>query len=82
MMLICGITFPVQYLPKFLKVVGEVMPVTEIANLVRSSALLGKGLNEQFGTIIYVIILSTIYLVIGFLSMKKTEVIALEKIKG
>ena len=82
MMLVCGITFPVQYLPKFLKVVGEVIPVTEIANLVRGSALLGKGLNEQFGTIIYVIILSTIYLVIGFLSMKKTEVIALEKIKG
>ncbi|SHK29376.1 ABC-2 type transport system permease protein [Hathewaya proteolytica DSM 3090] len=82
MFLLCGITFPVEYLPHSLKIIGELIPVTEISNLIRGSAILGKGLSEQIGTIVYVFILSTIYLFIGFLSLKKIEYIALEKIQG
>lgn len=82
MLLLCGITFPTEYLPAFLKWVGEVIPVTEISNLVRGSALLGKGIFEQGNTIIYVFLLSTVYIIIGFLSLKKIEFIALEKIQG
>lgn len=82
MLLLCGITFPTEYLPTFLKWIGELIPVTEISNLVRGSVLLGKGIFEQTNTMIYVFILSTIYILIGFLSLRKIEFIALEKIQG
>jgi ABC-2 type transport system permease protein len=82
MLLLCGITFPTEYLPVLLKWIGELIPVTEISNLVRDSVLLGKGIFEQGNTIIYVFILSTIYILIGFLSLRKIEFIALEKIQG
>lgn len=82
MLLLCGITFPTEYLPTFVRDIGKLIPVTEISNLIRGSALLGKGIYEQRNTIIYVFILSTIYMIIGFLSLKKIEFIALEKIQG
>lgn len=82
MLLLCGITFPTEYLPALLKWIGELIPVTEISNLVRGSVLLGKGIFEQGNTMIYVFILSTVYVIIGFFSLKKIEFIALEKIQG
>lgn len=82
MLLLCGITFPTQYLPLAIRFIGELIPVTEISNLIRGSAMLGKGIFEQWNSIIYVFILSTVYIVIGFLSLRKIEFIALEKIQG
>ncbi|WP_459481529.1 ABC transporter permease [Clostridium saccharoperbutylacetonicum] len=82
MLLLCGITFPTEYLPTVLRWIGELIPVTEISNLVRGSVLLGKGIFEQTNTIIYVFLLSTVYMILGFLSLKKIEFIALEKIQG
>lgn len=82
MFLLCGITFPVEYLPSSLKFIGNLIPVTQISNLIRGSTLLGKGITEQIHTMVYVFVLSSLYLFIGFLSMKKIETIALEKIKG
>lgn len=82
MLVVCGITFPIEYLPNWLRIVGQLIPVTEISNLIRGSAILGKGIKEQFSTIVYVFLLSTIYLIVGFLFLKKIEATALEKIQG
>ena len=82
MLVLCGITFPIEYLPNWLRVIGKLIPVTEISNLIRGSAILGKGISEQFSTIVYVFLLSTVYLIVGFLSLKKIEATALEKIQG
>lgn len=82
MLLLCGITFPIDYLPSWLSVISNLIPVTHISELVRGSTLLGKGIEEQLGTIVYVLILSTVYLVVGFKSLKKIESLALEKIEG
>ena len=51
-LLMCGVTFPVDYLPSALRWIGELIPVTEISNLIRGSALLGKGALEQLDIIV------------------------------
>ncbi|WP_238906946.1 ABC transporter permease [Clostridium sp. YIM B02506] len=82
MLLLCGITFPNEYLPRVLRWIGELIPVTETSNLIRGSALLGKGVSELSSTMIYVFLLGTVYILVGFLSLRKIEYIALEKIQG
>jgi ABC-2 type transport system permease protein len=80
--LLCGITFPVQYLPGVIRGISNLIPITGAVNLIRGSALLGLGVNAQLGTIIYSFILSVIYCFIGFKLIKRIEYIALEKIQG
>lgn len=78
--LVCGITFPTQYLPEWLRTIASFIPITQAVTLLRGSVLAGKGLKEQAITSLYVILLSTVYVAAGFLLMRKCEVIALEKI--
>lgn len=80
--LLCGITFPYQYLPRCIQVVSRLIPVTDAITLIRNSSLLGLGIREQIGRIIYLLAISSIYCLIGFKLMKRIEVIALEKIHG
>lgn len=80
--LVCGISFPVQYLPEWLRAVAEVIPVTEAVNLIRSTLLSGSGISEQMPSVQYILLLSTVYVIVGFTQMKRCEEIALEKING
>lgn len=80
--LLCGISFPLQYLPKGVQIFSKLIPVTDTVNLIRGSALLGLGIKEQIGKIIYVVILSILYCAAGFKLLKKIEYTALEKIQA
>lgn len=80
--LVCGITFPTEYLPQFLRVISRLIPVTDITQLIRGSVLNGIGLWAYRRTILYVLIISSIYVWVGFKLMKKIEYIALEKLQG
>jgi ABC-2 type transport system permease protein len=80
--LICGISFPYQYLPGFLKVISKLIPVTDGVIMIRNSTLLGMGIRQQLHSIIYLLILSLVYTIIGFKLMNKIERIALEKIEA
>lgn len=80
--LLCGITYPVQYLPKAIRIISNFIPITDAVTLIRGSALLGLGVKEQMGRLIYVFILSALYCVIGCKLIRKIEFIALEKIEG
>lgn len=82
MFLLCGITFPYQYLPIWVQVISRLIPVTDAVTVIRNSALLGLGIREQAGSILYLLLLSGIYCFIGFKLLKKVETIALEKIYG
>lgn len=82
MLLLCGITFPYQYLPRAVQVISKLIPVTDAVTLIRNSTLLGLGVREQMGSILYLLGLSLVYCFIGFKLMKRIEVIALEKIHG
>ncbi len=80
--LVCGISFPVQYLPEWLRVIAGLIPVTESVALIRSTLLSGIGINEQITSVQNILILSTVYIIVGFKQMKRCEEIALEKING
>jgi ABC-2 type transport system permease protein len=80
--LVGGVTFPSQYLPLWLRNFGDLIPITRVITLIRSSVLLGQGVGEQLPIIGSVMLLSTLYLFAGFFLMKRCEQIALEKIFG
>lgn len=80
--LICGITFPTEYLPQWLQVIANAIPITDAVTIIRSSVLLDKGITELLPEIIKVFILSSVYLCFGFKLMKICEKVALEKING
>ncbi len=80
--LVCGISFPVQYLPSWLRAVAGAIPVTEAVTLIRNTLLSGRGIVEQMSSVRHILLLGTVYVVIGFMQMRKCEEIALEKING
>lgn len=80
--LVCGITFPPQYLPEILQKFAGFIPVTKAVTLIRNSVLLGMGIREQLTELFHVILISSIYLLAGFVLMKRCEVVTLEKING
>lgn len=80
--LICGVTFPVQYLPSWTQHLAQLIPVTQSLEIVRRSVLYGASIFELRGLYLQIILLSSLYCAIGFRLIKKVETIALEKIFG
>lgn len=78
--LLCGVTFPVQYLPEWAQYISRLLPVTSSLELIRNSALSGIGITEQLNNFVYLILLSSVYCFAGFKLLKRVEVTALEKI--
>jgi ABC-2 type transport system permease protein len=77
--LVCGILFPVQYLPDWLQTIARFIPLTATVSLARDSALLGRGLEQQAEALVGLLILSLIYCVFGFTLLNRVRRIALEK---
>ena len=80
--LICGVTFPIQYLPNWVQGIAQFIPVTQSLAVVRSSVLQGASINMLMGSYIEILLLSALYCIIGFSLIKKVEAVALEKIFG
>lgn len=82
MFLICGINFPIEYLPNIVSKIAYIIPVTHSVKLFRSILLTGSSLSIGNNSIWALLIQGIIYTSIGFMTMKKVEVIALENIEG
>lgn len=80
--LVCGITFPAEYLPVWLQRITDWIPAKGAVALIRGSTLLGKSIKDMTTTAAWVSGISTVYLAAGFWMMKKTEKHALEKMEG
>ena len=80
--LLCGITFPKEYLPIGLRQLGSLLPVTDALDLLRSSLLGGMMVEDWLMTAARLFVLSSIYIMQGFPLMEKAEKIALEKMEG
>lgn len=78
--ILCGVTFPINYLPVPLQYLSRLIPVTDSFQLIRNSLIAGKGITEQLGQLIYLTLLSAVYCIVGFTLIKRVEKIALEKI--
>lgn len=80
--LICGVNFPITYLPDFVQKIAYFMPVTHSIRLFRGVLLNGETLGVQNHTIMTLFIQGAIYCAIGFATLKKVEKVALEKVGG
>jgi ABC-2 type transport system permease protein len=80
--MICGVTFPVQYLPEPVQWLAKGIPVTISLEIMRNSTLGGIAAAEQVGSYISIAAMSALYCIVGFALIKRTESAALEKIFG
>lgn len=80
--LVCGVVFPIEYLPSWAQMVSHLLPVSDSINIVRASILQGAGFEDLMGSYIKLIVVSSVYLVVGYKAIRKIEMIALEKIFG
>ena len=82
MFLVCGITFPKEYLPMWLRVLGSIIPVTDCVSLMRASLLGGLPQDQVVKLVIRAFVIGTAYIALGMPLMKQVEIIALEKMEG
>ncbi len=82
MFLVCGITFPKEYLPFGLKVLGSIIPVTDCVSIMRASLLGGMPQAQVVKLAIKALAVGTVYIAMGMPLMKHAERIALEKMEG
>ncbi|MFZ5969318.1 MAG: ABC transporter permease [Bacillota bacterium] len=75
---LCGITFPVEYLPRWAQFIAHFIPVTHSLKLIRGSTMMNMGILEQMDSLISLGLLAVTYSLIGFTWMKRVEKIALE----
>ena len=80
--LICGVTFPVQYLPGPLQWIAQGIPVTLSLDIIRGSTLGGMTAAAQAESYLRIAVMSAAYCAVGFSLIKKVETAALEKIFG
>lgn len=66
---LCGVLFPIEYLPGWLQVISNLIPITHTLTLARRSALLGTSIAQQWPDILWLLGLSLIYCILGLLSL-------------
>lgn len=81
MFLICGVNFPITYLPKFVQTIANFIPLTHVIQLFRAVLLRGETIFIYKENIVYLLITGSIYVIIGFLLLSRVEKIALENIQ-
>lgn len=76
--LICGIAFPIQYLPKWVQSFANIIPLTHTLALSRKTALLGLGFIDIANEVALLALLSALYCGIGIYFLSKVRRVALE----
>jgi len=82
MSLLCGVTFPIQYLPAWVQPLSHAVPFTAVLDLFRKVILQGHTIGEHPGLLIEIFALSAVYLTVGFLWLHRSERRFLQKIFG
>ena len=82
MSLVCGITYPVQYLPGWVQGIAQIFPLTPAVELFRNVVTGHQNLMENYFSVLQVVILSGIYLAVGSIWYMKMEPRLMESIFG
>ena len=80
--LVCGITFPREYLPAWVAGVSVVLPVTYSTDLFRGVILGSMGFREMMYGIGMMVLLGTVYCILGFWLLPHVERLAIENTHG
>ena len=82
MSLVCGITYPIQYLPDWVQNVAQIFPLTPAVTLFRNVVIGQKNLISNHLLIVQILVLSGIYLVLGMIWYQSMERKLVESIFG
>lgn len=82
MSLVCGIAFPIQYLPQWVQYFARIFPLTPAVTLFRNVVIGGQGIVDNWQFILQVLLLSAGYLTVGLLWNRKLERALLESVFG
>lgn len=77
---ICGVYFPPQFLPKGIQWVGQLLPLTPGLQMFRNCVLNGQGLGENLPLLIHTVLLSAVYVLIGYFWFRKIEKQLIEQV--
>lgn len=69
--LLCGIAFPVEFLPIPLQCLSNVIPLTHLLKLLRKIVIEGEVWMNNLSIILFILITSSIYLLAGYIWYKK-----------
>lgn len=69
--IICGINFPIQYLPDFLQKIGEFIPIKYSVDIFRSILINGQALDSLNNIFLKIFILDFLYTVISVILANK-----------
>ena len=82
MSLICGIAYPIQYLPRWVQCFAQIFPLTPAVTLFRNIVIGRQYMVDNIWLILHVCVLSGIYLAVGLLWNKSLERRMIESIFG
>ena len=82
MSLVCGITYPIQYLPDWVQNVAQIFPLTPAVTLFRNVVIGHVNLISNHLLIVQILVLSGIYLVLGMIWYQSMERKLVESIFG
>lgn len=82
MNLICGIMYPVQYLPEWIQRAAQFFPLTPAVSLFRSVVIHHQPLMENRLLVLQIVVLSAVYLLIGLAWYRKLEPKLIESVFG
>ncbi|OGO78989.1 MAG: hypothetical protein A2Y23_14680 [Clostridiales bacterium GWB2_37_7] len=66
-----GILFPIQYLPSWLQVISNYIPVTYSLRTLRNSVLTGLDITSQYNDFKQLAVLSIVYFTVGMLMIRR-----------
>lgn len=73
MTLICGVLFPIDYLPRYLQLLAQVFPLTHAITLMRNSIILQHDLMSNLDIMANLLYTSIPFLIIGYLAYRRYE---------
>lgn len=69
--MICGIIFPIQYLPNWVQVISNCIPITYSLRILRNSIQSGIDISSQVSDFLILTLLSIIYFAVGVFLINK-----------
>lgn len=79
---LCGVSFPIKYLPTWTQYIAHLVPFTSTLQLYRNVIIFGKPIMDQSNLLFEICFLSIINIVIGFWWIYKNERLFIEKSFG
>lgn len=77
---LCGVFYPIEYLPRFCQYVSNLFPLTPVLKLFRKCVMMNYSMSDVVPLLIQIFVLSLIYGIIGYFSFKKMEKKIIEEV--